>query len=242
MLELKDIAYKIDNKNILNDVSLKLDKKKIYAITGPNGGGKSSLVKIIMGIYKQDSGNVILDGEDISNYSICERALKGIGFGFQHSPRFKGITVEDLLNISMKNNKDKRNLNSLLIDVGLSPKEYLKREIDSTLSGGELKRIEIATVLAGESKLVVFDEPEAGIDLWSFRRLIRTFEKMHKSNDCTIVIISHQEKILQLADEIILMEDGKIKEITKGKEMLNKIQFDCDNLCCMKGYGCNAAW
>ncbi len=220
MLELKNISFFRDNKQILNNISLNIDNSKLIAITGPNGSGKSTLAKIIMGILKPDSGRILFDGQDITDKNITERAKLGIGFAFQQPVKFKGLTVKDLIELASGNNIKLSEACDYLSDVGLCAKDYLNREISSSLSGGELKRIEIAMLAAKKSKLTVFDEPEAGIDLWSFNNLIGVFEKMHNEiKDASIVIISHQEKILNIADEIILLTDGKV-EATGTKQQL----------------------
>ena len=210
MLELIDINFERENRKILDNINLKLDTDKFIAITGPNGSGKSTLVKIIMGIEKPDSGKVIFDGQDITNLDINERAKLGISFAFQQPVRFKGITVYDLLKIASKKEINKVEACQILSQVGLCAKEYVDREVNNSLSGGELKRIEIATVALREAKLTIFDEPEAGIDLWSFSNLIEVFERMRKIIKGTTLIISHQERILNIADEIIMMKQGKI--------------------------------
>ena len=194
MLELIDICFSRDNKNILKNVNLKIDNNKMVVITGPNGSGKSTLAKIIMGIEQPDSGKIIFDGKDITKLSITERAKAGIGFAFQQPVRFKGLTVKDLIEISAGNSIKVCDACDVLADVGLCAQEYLNREVNSGLSGGELKRIEIAMLAAKKSKLTIFDEPEAGIDLWSFNNLISVFEKMHDDIKGSIVIISHQER------------------------------------------------
>lgn len=223
MLELIDICFSRDNKNILKNVNLKIDNEKMVVITGPNGSGKSTLAKIIMGIEKPDSGKIIFDGEDITDMGITERAKKGIGFAFQQPVRFKGLTVKDLIEISSGDTMKVCDACNVLADVGLCAQEYLNREIDSGLSGGELKRIEIAMLAAKKSKLTIFDEPEAGIDLWSFNNLISVFEKMHEDIKGSIVIISHQERILNIADEIVLIKDGKVEKHGERDEMLPQI-------------------
>ena len=222
MLELKDICFTRQNKKILDNINLKIDTNKFIAITGPNGSGKSTLVKIIMGIEKPDSGKVILDGKDITSLSIDKRAKLGIGFAFQQPVKFKGVTVYDLLKIASEKEINKKEACEILSQVGLCAKEYVDREVNGSLSGGELKRIEIATVAVRKSKLTIFDEPEAGIDLWSFNNLIEVFERMRNLIKGTTLIISHQEKILNIADEVILMKQGKIEEIGKSKEILDK--------------------
>ena len=223
MLELIDICFSRDNKNILKNVNLKIDNNKMIVITGPNGSGKSKLAKIIMGIETPDSGKIIFDGEDITKLSITERAKKGIGFAFQQPVRFKGLTVKDLIEISAGNSIKVCDACDVLADVGLCAQEYINREINSGLSGGELKRIEIAMLAAKKSKLTIFDEPEAGIDLWSFNNLISVFEKMHNDIKGSIVIISHQERILNIADEIVLVSNGKVEKHGPKEEMLPQI-------------------
>lgn len=231
MLELKNISFFKDNKHILKNINLKIDNSKLIAITGPNGSGKSSLAKIIMGIFTPDSGQILFNGQDITNLDITERAKLGIGFAFQQPVRFKGLTVKDLINIAAGNNIKLSEACDYLSDVGLCAKEYLNREITSSLSGGELKRIEIAMLAAKKSKLTVFDEPEAGIDLWSFNSLISVFEKMHQEIDnSSVVIISHQEKILNIADEIVLLIDGEIKEIG-NKDKILPLLLENSKLC-----------
>lgn len=223
MLELKDICFSRDSKNILKDVNLKIDNNKMVVITGPNGSGKSTLAKIIMGIEKPDSGTIIFDGKDITNISITERAKMGIGFAFQQPVRFKGLTVKDLIEISAGDSIKVCDACDVLADVGLCAQEYLNREVNSELSGGELKRIEIAMLAAKKSKLTIFDEPEAGIDLWSFNNLISIFEKMHDDIKGSIIIISHQERILNVADEIVLVKNGKVEKHGPREEILPQI-------------------
>lgn len=221
MLELKNVSYFRDNKQILDNISLKIDNSKLVAITGPNGSGKSTLAKIIMGILKPDSGSIFFDGKDITAMGITDRAKLGIGFAFQQPVKFKGLTVRDLIELSSDNTINVSEACNYLSDVGLCAKDYLNREVSNSLSGGELKRIEIAMLAAKKSKLTVFDEPEAGIDLWSFNSLISVFEKMHSEiSNSSIVIISHQEKILNIADEIILLVDGKVKAVGQKEEVL----------------------
>ena len=223
MLELKDICFSRDNKSILKNVNLKIDNNKMVIITGPNGSGKSTLAKIIMGIENPDSGKIIFNGKDITNMSITQRAKAGIGFAFQQPVRFKGLTVKDLIEISAGNNIKVCDACDILADVGLCAQEYLNREVNSGLSGGELKRIEIAMLAAKKSALTIFDEPEAGIDLWSFNNLISVFEKMHEDIKGSIVIISHQEKILNIADEIVLIANGKVEKHGEKDEILPQI-------------------
>lgn len=220
LLELKNIYFERENRKILDHINLEIDVEKFIAITGPNGSGKSTLVKIIMGIEKPDSGKVIFNGIDITDKAINERAKLGMSFAFQQPVKFKGITVYDLLKISANKNINKAEACEVLSKVGLCAKEYIDREVNSSLSGGELKRIEIATVILRGAKLTIFDEPEAGIDLWSFNNLIDIFENMSEQIKGTTIIISHQEKILKIADEIILMKAGKIEKIGTSTEIL----------------------
>lgn len=220
LLELQGIFFERDNKKILNNINLSIDLGKFISITGPNGSGKSTLAKIIMGIEKPDSGNIIFNGQDITNFPIEKRAKLGISFAFQQPVKFKGITVYDLLKISSQKKLTKNEACQILSTVGLCAKEYIEREVNGSLSGGELKRIEIATVALRQAPLTIFDEPEAGIDLWSFTNLIDIFEDMRNTIKGTTLIISHQERILNIADEIILMKNGKIKEIASSPEFL----------------------
>ncbi len=214
MLELKNITFTAENedgkKQIIKDVSLKISEKFV-AFTGPNGGGKSTLAKIIMGIIKPTSGQILLDGEDITNLSITERAHKGLAFAFQQPVRFKGITVSDIINLASGKKLTVTEVCTYLSEVGLCAREYVNREINASLSGGELKRIEIAATMARGAKFTVFDEPEAGIDLWSFNSLIKVFERLADKTQGTLLIISHQERILNIADRIIVIADGKVK-------------------------------
>lgn len=224
MLELKNISYfaKNSKKEILSNINLTINEKFVV-ITGPNGSGKSSLAKLIMGINQATSGQIFIDGQDITNLSITERANLGIGFAFQQPIKFKGISVGDLISISSKQNLKLLDVCKYLSEVGLCAREYVNREINSTLSGGELKRIEIASLMAKDSKFSIFDEPEAGIDLWSFSKLIEVFETLNKKNNGTILIISHQEKILNIADRIIVMENGAVKYDGTKEEILPKL-------------------
>lgn len=216
MLELKDVRFSVTEDSgrkidIINGVTLKIDESRFVAITGPNGSGKSTLAKLIVGIFKPTSGKILYNGIDITDMSISERAKLGISFAFQQPVRFKGIKVLDLLRIASGSQLTISEACTYLSEVGLCARDYINREVDGSLSGGELKRIEIATIIARGTKLSVFDEPEAGIDLWSFNSLIKVFEKMQKNNTNSILIISHQERILDIADEIILLADGKIE-------------------------------
>lgn len=238
MLELQNIVFERDNKKILNNINLKINTNKFIAITGPNGSGKSTLVKIIMGIEKPDSGKIIFDGNDITNLAINERANLGIAFAFQQPVKFKGITVYDLLKIASKKDINKIEACNILSKVGLCAKEYVDREVNNSLSGGELKRIEIATVALRQSKLTIFDEPEAGIDLWSFGNLIEVFEDMRNLIKGTTLIISHQERILDIADEVILMKSGKIDQIGTSKDIIYN-NFSNNNCCKIKKEAAN---
>jgi Fe-S cluster assembly ATP-binding protein len=246
MLNLQEVSLQIDEEKsieILKDVNITFDDKKIYVITGPNGGGKSSLAKVIMGIYNPTSGKILLDGQEITHMTITERARLGIGYAFQNPPRFKGIKVKDLLEMAASNNPKKVNICDLMYNVGLCAQDYLDRDVDASLSGGEMKRIEIATVLARNMKIAIFDEPEAGIDLWSFQKLADTFKNIHEQYDTTIIIISHQERIMELADEIIIMSNGTISAQAGRDNILAGIMNKDDCLCstkCEKGVAINA--
>ncbi len=228
MLELQNVCFvakdeqgKSENKEILHDVSLKINERFV-ALTGPNGGGKSTLAKVIAGIYKPTAGKILFNGEDITDLSVTERAKKGISFAFQQPVRFKGITVKDLLTIAANKQLTVSEACQYLSEVGLCAREYVNREVNSSLSGGELKRIEIATILARGTALSVFDEPEAGIDLWSFNSLITVFEQMHQKINGSILIISHQERILNIADKIIVLANGRVSKIG-GREILPEL-------------------
>lgn len=224
MLKVNNLSFSVTEKgekrNILSDISFEVAPGEMLVITGPNGGGKSTLAKVLMGIEKADSGRVILDGEDISNYEIDERAKAGIGFAFQQPPRFKGMTVDKLISLAAGEEKSETECCALLSRVGLCANEYVKREVDNTLSGGEMKRLEIATVLTKGHKLCIFDEPEAGIDLWSFSMLIQQFEEIKKQQNQSIIIISHQERIMQMADRVMVIEDGRIAGVGKRDDIL----------------------
>lgn len=235
MLELKNICFTRDNKRILDNINIKMDDNKFIVITGPNGSGKSTLAKIVMGIENQDKGKVILDGQDISKDGIDKRAKSGIGFAFQQPVKFKGITVYDLLKLSAEKDINRKEACDILSKVGLCAKEYVDREVNGSLSGGELKRIEIASVALRNAKLTIFDEPEAGIDLWSFNNLINIFEDMREVIKGTILIISHQEKILNIADEIILLNNGNIEKIGKKDEVMDSIMKTEKKGCCRIG-------
>ena len=223
MLELKNISFQAEDEGkeieILRDINLTIENQFV-AVTGPNGSGKSTLAKIVAGILTPTEGQILLDGVDITDKSITERARLGIGFAFQQPIRFKGITVKDMLSIAAGRDTDISEICNMLSEVGLCARDYVNREINASLSGGELKRIEIAMIMARKSRVSIFDEPEAGIDLWSFQNLIRVFEKMHREIQGTILIISHQERILNIADQIVLLSDGRIEKVGSRDEIM----------------------
>lgn len=223
MLELKHIYFERENRKILEDVNLKIQDDTCVVITGPNGSGKSTLAKIMMGIEKPDSGQVIYNGTDITNQTVDQRARMGIAFAFQQPVRFKGITVYDIIKLSTGNTMSRKEACDILSTVGLCAREYVDREVNASLSGGELKRIEIASVIARKAQCTIFDEPEAGIDLWSFSNLITVFKNMRKETKATTLIISHQERILNIADQIVLVNAGKIEKVGPKEEMLDKV-------------------
>lgn len=229
MLELINVNYEIDGKKILSNINLKIDNNKIMIITGPNGSGKSTLSKIIMGILKPTSGQILCNGKDITNLSIDKRSNLGISYAFQQPVRFKGITVKDIIDISSHKENDINTISNILNEVGLNYSEYMNRELDDKLSGGELKRIEIASVIARKSKLIILDEPEAGIDLWSFNDLINLF--VNKKKESGLLVISHQQKLFKIADEIVLLENGMIKSCENYISMKNML---CCNRCVKK--------
>ena len=235
MLELKNIAFRAENESgtvqIIRDISLHIDAQKFVVITGPNGGGKSTLAKLIAGIEPLTEGSILFEGEDITGLSITDRAKRGIGFAFQQPVRFKGLTVLDLLRIAAGKTITVSEACEYLSEVGLCAKDYIHREVNASLSGGELKRIEIATILARDVKLAIFDEPEAGIDLWSFARLTETFEQIHREGKSTMIIISHQERIIQLADEIIVVSGGAIAHRGTTEEIFPLILADTLGSC-----------
>ena len=239
MLEGRDVSYHVDDdkgKDILNHINLKIEDR-FTAITGPNGGGKSTLAKMIAGIIRPTEGQILLDGEDITGLSITDRAKKGISFAFQQPVRFKGITVLDLIRLASGEKVSVDGACKYLSEVGLCARDYINREVNSSLSGGELKRIEIATVMARGTKLSIFDEPEAGIDLWSFQNLIQVFEQMHEQTQGSIVIISHQERILNIADRIVVIADGSITAEGSKEEILPQL-LNGDAYCVHNKGGC----
>lgn len=233
MLELKHISFEVpigenshETKRIIDDLSLTLEQDKFTVITGPNGGGKSTLAKLIMGVEQPTEGRILFNGEDVTDLSIAERAKRGIGYGFQQPARFKGMKVKKLLDLAAGKKLPMLSCNEYLAKVGLCSASYLTREVDKSLSGGEMKRIEIATILARDPQLAIYDEPEAGIDLWSFDRLTETFRDIHAArNGKSIVIISHQERIIQLADDIVWLKDGRIEAMGPTEEIMPQLGF-----------------
>ncbi len=223
MLELRGVGYRVSDelgeKQILENINLTLDERFV-AFTGPNGGGKSTLAKVIAGILTPTEGRIYFDGEDITDLSITERAKRGISYAFQQPVRFKGITVRDLINMAAGKALKVSDACAYLSEVGMCARDYIDREVNASLSGGELKRIEIATILARGTKLSIFDEPEAGIDLWSFSSLIKVFEKMYEKTQGSILIISHQERILNIADKIVVIADGKVQNADRKEKIL----------------------
>lgn len=221
MLKLEHLAWSVPGAgDIIKDIDLLLGDGKLIVVTGPNGGGKTSLAKLIAGVETLTAGRIIFDGEDITDLNITERAQKGVAYAFQQPVRFKGLTVADLLETAAGGNLSEVELCALLGKVGLCANEYIHRELNASLSGGEIKRIEIASVLARKAKLSIFDEPEAGIDLWSFSRLVETFEELRKAGTGTLLVISHQERILSIADEIVVVAEGKVRQHGPCSEVL----------------------
>ena len=234
MLELQHISYDVeqdgDNKGILRDIDLTISERFV-AITGPNGGGKSTLAKVIAGILTPTQGRILLDGEDITGLDITQRAHRGVSFAFQQPVRFKGLTVKDLITLASGKNIGVPEACNYLSEVGLCAKDYIDREVDTSLSGGEVKRIEIATILARPSGLLIFDEPEAGIDLWSFAKLTETFRMLQDRRENTIIVISHQERIIDLADEIVMISGGKVARHGPKAEIMPHILADTGGMC-----------
>lgn len=220
MLELSQLSFQVAGKEIIKDISATFEDGCFTVITGPNGGGKSTLAKLIMGIEQPTSGKILWNGQDITALSIHERAKLNIGFAFQQPPRFKGMSVKQLLSLAHGSELSHDACCEYLSAVGLCANEYLNRDVDSSLSGGEVKRIEIATLLARDLELAIFDEPEAGIDLWSFAKLVETFQQLHENKELSILLISHQERIMKMADEIIIIENGQIAKRGAKDEIL----------------------
>lgn len=224
MLQVENLTYKVMENGkevtLLNNISFDVQNGEMLVITGPNGGGKSTLARVLMGIVPATGGRIVLDGMELTDSSPDERAKAGIGYAFQQPPVFKGMTVERLLNLAAGEELAENECCALLSNVGLCAREYLKREVDATLSGGERKRIEIATVLAKKHKVCIFDEPEAGIDLWSFSMLVKQFEQIHETKDQSLILISHQERIIQMADRILIINDAEVEKCGTREEML----------------------
>ena len=234
MLEIKNLSFSAQGRKILDDINLTIPDGKLICLTGPNGGGKTTLAKMIAGVEKPDEGQILLDGLDLVPLDPTERARAGVGYAFQQPVRFKGITVRDMLNMAAGKTLTEQELADVLQEVGLEAGEYVDRGVGTHLSGGEIKRIEIATVLLRHSRLAVFDEPEAGIDLWSFNNLVRVFENIRDRRDNSLVIISHQERILSIADEIVMIQDGKVGLRGDRKSIFPRLlckNDDCEKPC-----------
>ena len=234
MLEIKNLSFSAQGRKILDDINLTIPDGKLICLTGPNGGGKTTLAKMIAGVEKPDEGQILLDGLDLVPLDPTERAKAGVGYAFQQPVRFKGITVRDMLNMAAGKTLSEEELANVLREVGLEAGEYIDRGVGTHLSGGEIKRIEIATVLLRRSRLAVFDEPEAGIDLWSFNNLVRVFENIRDRRDNSLVIISHQERILSIADEIVMIQDGKVGLRGDRKSIFPRLlckNDDCEKPC-----------
>lgn len=244
MLEIKDLTFRVDTddgrQEIVNNVNLTVGDGKLLVITGPNGGGKSTLARLIMGIEKPTSGQILFNGTDITNMSITDRARLGIGYAFQQPPRFKGMTVRRLLSLAHGSELPEDACCAYLTNVGLCSRDYLNREVDGSLSGGEVKRIEIATLIAREAKLSIYDEPEAGIDLWSFNMLVDTFRAMRRKPDESIIIISHQERVMQLADEVAVINEGQVSKFGTREEILPSLLGEFDEKCDFREGGAQA--
>ncbi|MBQ7543189.1 MAG: ATP-binding cassette domain-containing protein [Clostridia bacterium] len=234
MLELKHVSFQVGDAHaqaeILRDVSFTLKDGKFFVITGPNGGGKSTLARLIMGIEKPTAGQILLNGRDVTDLDVTERARCGIGYAFQQPPRFKGLTVRRLLSLAHGSDLPEDACCAYLTNVGLCSRDYLNREVDASLSGGEVKRIEIATLMARDLEVAIFDEPEAGIDLWSFSMLVQSFKNLSRGRHKSVILISHQERIMQLADEILVVADGQVRARGSRDEMLPRLlgQFEED--------------
>lgn len=235
MLELKNVSFTVEEngkeKTIISDLSYNFEDNKLTVITGPNGGGKSTLAKLIAGIEKPTGGKILYNGVDITDYSITERAKLGVSYAFQQPVRFKGIKVIDLMRLAAGENLSIAGACAYLSEVGLCARDYINRDVDASLSGGELKRIEIAGIIARNTALSVFDEPEAGIDLWSFHNLLKVFEKLQSKKENTIIIISHQERILKIADEILVLANGQIQASGSSEEILPQVLCNATDGC-----------
>lgn len=242
MLKVENLNFHITEdgkvKKIIDNISFEVADGELLVITGPNGGGKSTLAKLLMGVEKADSGRIFLDNEEITDYDINQRANAGLGFAFQQPPRFKGMTVEKLLSLAAGKQLPTSVCCKLLSNVGLCAKEYINRQVDATLSGGEMKRIEIATAMAKEHKICIYDEPEAGIDLWSFTMLVKQFEKIHKEKKESIIIISHQERIINMADRIMVVKDGKVEKEGSKEDVMQGLLMDNPVCGCMDEESC----
>ena len=236
MLEFQKVSFQVDTGNtqleIINEVSFTVNSGEFLVVTGPNGGGKSTVARLIMGIEKPTAGKILLNGQDITGMSIPERARLGVGYAFQQPPRFKGLTIQKLLSLAQNGEELRENeCCDYLGDVGLCPREYAKREMDASLSGGEMKRVEIASLMARRLKLAIFDEPEAGIDLWSFSMLVESFRSSAKRRHEAVIIISHQERIMQLADRILILANGRVAGEGTRDEMLPQLLKELDSGC-----------
>ena len=245
MLELKNVSFRVEDAGapleIVNDVSLKVEDGQFLVVTGPNGGGKSTIARLIMGIEQPTAGQILFNGTDITRLSITERARLGIGYAFQQPPRFKGLTVRRLLSLAHGSELPEDACCAYLSNVGLCSKDYLNREVDASLSGGEVKRIEIATLMARDLKLAIYDEPEAGIDLWSFTMLVNTFRSMVRQRGEGVILISHQERIMQLADHIAVLAEGSIREIGPRDEILPHLLGEFNDDCGFRREGGESA-
>ena len=243
MLKLENVSFKVHAEGgileIIDNINLEIPDGRFTVITGPNGGGKSTLARLIMGIEKPTSGKIYYNDIDITDMSVTERAKLGIGYAFQQPPRFKGLTVRRLLSLAAGSELPEDECCGYLTSVGLCSKDYLNREMDNSLSGGEAKRIEIATLMARKLDLAIFDEPEAGIDLWSFSMLVESFKAMSSGNHNSVIVISHQERIMQLADEMVIVADGKVKEIGPKDELFPKLMGEFSSGCGFRGKGEN---
>ena len=243
MLKVKNLSFTVTDENnrqntIVNDVSFEIADGEMVVITGPNGGGKSTLAKLIMGIEKSTSGEIYLDDKNITDFSIDERANAGIGFAFQQPPRFKGMTIRRFLSLSAGEELKEDKCSEILSTVGLCAREYVNRQVDATLSGGEMKRLEIASAMAKNHSICIYDEPEAGIDLWSFSMLVKQFEKLHKEKKQSIIIISHQERIIKMADRIMVLKDGKINNIGEANKVMPQLFMQDMGCACLNNHKC----